>query len=161
MTDATLNKTIDLDVELSVSIDIDIDLGVVVTGSGNGIEVSGAGSDVVNGVYYNIGDNGGKPQYRTLDESYGISWLPAFSAWTIGELDGYVLYISYDDVATPNLVTTWETINDGAEPTPTVIAVDVAHINIDIDVSINKTIDEDAEMNKELDLETIAELESE
>ena len=80
------------------------------------IIVSGAGSSEVNGTYVESGTIEGRPKY--VYDNYVLLW--ADGAWIIGTSD-YVTayYYSNDDVATPDLCTTWE-VEDGEPPVPTV-----------------------------------------
>jgi len=83
------------------------------------IIVSGAGSTEVNGTYAVIGEEGGKPAYaNNANSDIGIGW--GSGAWTIANMSTQVMYyLSEDDVATPDLCTTWE-VNEGKPPVPTV-----------------------------------------
>lgn len=95
----------------SVVLPNDASVGVVSTD----IVVSGAGSSVVNDTwtYWTIVE--GKPAYIT-DAEY-MAWTELGGGfWSMG------YYISYDDVATPDLVTTWELGLSGVLPLPTVTA---------------------------------------
>lgn len=85
--------------------------------------VSGAGSALVNGLYLFDGLRNGKPSYRLplpqLSEVIFIVWEG--SQWRIeGSTTTY--YYSSQDVATPDLVTTWVTSSGGTLPLPTVTA---------------------------------------
>lgn len=87
----------------------------------NDIRVSGAGSDVVNGVYRHTSMIGGKPYYETEDENYGIQWTTLVGGyWFIASTSGGTYYRSSEDVATPDLVETWEAYDIGVVPLPTV-----------------------------------------
>ena len=79
------------------------------------IIVSGAGSSEVNGTYVESGTFEGRPKY--VYDNYVLVWS---SVWVIGTSD-YVnaYYISKNNVATPDLCTTWE-VYDGEPPVPTV-----------------------------------------
>jgi hypothetical protein len=83
------------------------------------IVVSGAGSDEVNDTYAPAGTVGGKTKYR------GITSNLSLILWDSGEwiisFNSNDLYGSDDDVATPDLVTTWGIAN-GQAPVPTVTA---------------------------------------
>ena len=78
--------------------------------------VSGAGTSAVNGTYVESGTFEGRPKY--VYDNYIILWDS--SAWVIGTSD-YVTayYYSNEDVATPDLCTTWK-VADGEPPVPTV-----------------------------------------
>ena len=80
--------------------------------------VSGAGSTEVNGTYAVIGEEGGKPLYaNNANSDIQIGWV---GAWFIVKLSTqFQYYFSDDDVATPDLCTTWE-VADGEPPVPTV-----------------------------------------
>ena len=80
--------------------------------------VSGAGTSAVNGTHVESGQISGKPFY--IYDNCGIMWTG--TAWTILHSDGDpYYYYSYDDVATPDLCTTWE-VHEGELPVPTVTA---------------------------------------
>jgi hypothetical protein len=91
--------------------------GVPSTPTGNMI-VSGAGSVEVNGVYVFIREYLGRPEY-SQSLIADIFWNGNY--WSINSSDGSPLYLSYEDVATPDLVTTWQ-VEDGQPPAPTVTA---------------------------------------
>ena len=78
--------------------------------------VSGAGSTEVNGTYAVIGEEGGKPLYANnanSDIQIGCPGVRLIISETI------IYYFSNDDVATPDLCTTWEVFY-GEPPAPTV-----------------------------------------
>jgi len=81
------------------------------------IIVSGAGSSEVNGTYAVVDEAGGKPVYaNNANSDIVIEWE---GAWLI--LSTYfIYYFSEDDVATPDLCTTWGVHVDGEPPVPTV-----------------------------------------
>lgn len=82
------------------------------------IIVSGAGNAAVNGAYDYQGVLYGKAWYYKADADMVFMWEPAANYWTVNNI-----YISYDDVATPDLCTTWELgLFGGVEPLPTVTA---------------------------------------
>ena len=83
------------------------------------IIVSGAGSSEVNGTYAVVDEAGGKPLYaNNANSDIVIVWDSG--AWNIADMSTQVMYyISEDDVATPDLCTTWE-VADGEPPVPTV-----------------------------------------
>jgi len=84
------------------------------------IIVSGAGTSDANGTYEYAGETFGKPYYTKGSES--ISWFGlGYDVWAIF-VDGLSVYESTDDVATPDLVTTWTAVNTGIAPVPTVTA---------------------------------------
>ena len=82
------------------------------------IIVSGAGSTEVNGTYAVIGEEGGKPFYaNNANSDIQIGWA---GDWLIADNSKAIIYyFSNDDVATPDLCTTWE-VYDGEPPAPTV-----------------------------------------
>ena len=81
--------------------------------------VAGAGSSGVNGTYIESGTNSGKPMYD--NGNYRIFWVG--SGWGIANyVAGVYYYRSTDDVATPDLVTTWVKYGAGVDPVPTVTA---------------------------------------
>lgn len=85
------------------------------------IIVSGAGSSEVNGTYVDTGQlSGNRPVYaNNANSDIVIVWDNG--AWIIGNMstqDRY--YFSSDDVATPDLCTTWEVDYDRQPPVPTV-----------------------------------------
>ena len=82
------------------------------------IIVSGAGSTEVNGTYAVIGEEGGKPLYANKANSdIIIIWA---GNWVIADSSTeFIYYFSNDDVATPDLCTTWE-VHEGEPPVPTV-----------------------------------------
>lgn len=83
------------------------------------IIVSGAGNAAVNGAYDYQGVKNGKAWYYKADADMGFQWISApGNYWTVNNI-----YKSYDDVATPDLCTTWELgLIGGIEPFPTVTA---------------------------------------
>mgnify|MGYP006883560823 CR=1 FL=1 len=84
------------------------------------IIVSGAGSSEVNGTYVESGTTNNKPVYaNNANSDIVIVW--DVSAWIIMNPSTFVIYyFSEDDVATPDLCTTWEVAKDGEPPVPTV-----------------------------------------
>lgn len=88
----------------------------------SGIIVSGAGTASVNGNYTENGTEDGKPVYFLNGGGINdkIAWSSTFLQWSI--LNGPLqMYLSVDNVATPDLATTWE-IDEGSLPVPTVAA---------------------------------------
>ena len=77
------------------------------------VTVSGAGTSEANGTYIYAGELYGKPYYA-LGENM-LFWYGAGGYWVLASS-----YYSTDDVATPDLVTTWNVVNDGIAPVPTV-----------------------------------------
>ena len=82
------------------------------------IIVSGAGSSEVNGTYVDTGElSGNRPVYENnANSDIAIGWD---NAWLIMSSTYVIYYYSDDDVATPDLCTTWE-VNGGESPVPTV-----------------------------------------
>ena len=85
------------------------------------IIVSGAGSSEVNGTYAVVDEGGEKPVYaNNANSDIQIGWNGAWEKWIIVNMSTFVIYyFSEDDVATPDLCTTWE-VYDGEPPAPTV-----------------------------------------
>ena len=82
------------------------------------IIVSGAGSSEVNGTYTESGTYEGRPKY--VYDNYVLIWSSGMVRWVIGTSDYVtVYYISNENVATPDLCTTWK-VYDGEPPVPTV-----------------------------------------
>jgi len=83
------------------------------------IIVSGAGSSEVNGTYAVIGEEEGKPLYaNNANSDIHIGWDGDY--WIIADISTYFnYYFSNEDVATPDLCTTWE-VAGGDPPVPTV-----------------------------------------
>ena len=82
------------------------------------VTVSGAGTSEANGTYTYAGEAYGKPYYTSNVNM--IYWFGlSFNIWVIATNAGGV-YQSSEDVATPNLVTTWLRLGAGSAPVPTV-----------------------------------------
>ena len=84
------------------------------------IIVSGAGSSEVNGTYVDTGElSGNKPVYENnANSDILIVWDSG--EWIIENMSTFAIYyFSGDDVATPDLCTTWE-VYDAEPPVPTV-----------------------------------------
>jgi len=105
------------------------------------IRVSGAGTSVVNGLYEYFEIVNSKPQYKLSTYIY-IVW--ADSKWNIVDEAGVgTAYLSSDDVATPDLCTTWS-VEDGSTPVPTVtlavaegeLGITLGNISIDANGSV-------------------------
>jgi hypothetical protein len=79
--------------------------------------VAGAGTTVINDVYSITGVSGGRPSYVNGYETGDMVWQT--SQWSIRDSTYVVFYYSTDDVATPDLCTTW-TADSGDLPVPTV-----------------------------------------
>lgn len=96
--------------------------------------VSGAGSFYCNGTYEFYGTRNGKPRYRLPQPMnltyYYLVWVN--SAWILStygkdehadaQVEMNSLYYGNSDVATPDLVTSWDKAKDGTPPVPTVTA---------------------------------------
>mgnify|MGYP007069048391 CR=1 FL=1 len=86
------------------------------------IIVSGAGSSEVNGTYVDTGElSEGRPVYaNNANSDIVIGWNSAQCLWLIMNSSTQVIYyFSEDDVATPDLCTTWK-VAHGESPVPTV-----------------------------------------
>ena len=85
------------------------------------IIVSGAGSSEVNGTYVDTGElSGDRPAYANNANSDIVIVWDSSGAWLIMNLSTQIIYyLSEDDVATPDLCTTWE-VYEGEPPVPTV-----------------------------------------
>ena len=94
--------------------------GVTIETGEDVIIVTGAGSGIINGTYTPDGEVNGRESYRQIINTAAlISWTG--TKWLISEgTDDY--YESTDDVATPDLVTTWTVVGFGSSPVPTVTA---------------------------------------
>ena len=66
--------------------------------------VEGAGDVDVNGVYNYTGLYNSKPKYVSLNNTNIIEWIPSY--WVI-YFGATAVYRSNDNVATPDLCTTW------------------------------------------------------
>jgi hypothetical protein len=103
---------------------ITADLGEGEAGGENGITVTGAltdsGEPVTFGFFAYIDSSGtdGKPYYEAANGTDGISWDG--SKWTIYREEGPLAWESSDDVATPDLCTTWTPVGD-AGGTPVLV----------------------------------------
>ena len=81
------------------------------------IVITGAGTSTVNGTYVNNGTQNGKPKYINNATQIEIIWSSTY--WLI--IDNVsAFYYSTNDVASPNLVTTWLVDDDGVLPVPQV-----------------------------------------
>jgi len=78
------------------------------------IVVAGAGTAAVNGVYVPVGDVNGKPAYQKGE--YPLRWYG--TQWAL--YSNNIGYYSTEDVATPDLVTTWVKGAAVLNPVPTV-----------------------------------------
>ena len=98
--------------------------------------VSGAGTSAVNGTYAENGTKFEKPRYRMASAQsvtgyFYVVWSGPANRWCISvqgddsvaysQILGGSRYMSTDNVATPDLCTTW-VIGSGANPVPTVTA---------------------------------------
>ncbi len=91
------------------------------------ITISGAGTTSVNGTYTQNGMQAGKPIYLGPNTNY-INWTGSF--WLIRSVNA-VYYYSADNVATPDLVTTWNLDEDGIMPVPQVTTLSIIGFNKD------------------------------
>jgi hypothetical protein len=82
--------------------------------------VSGAGTSSVNSQYYYIGLFNNKPSYNGWNpQTNAIAIVWSGIQWQIITTGQVIQYYSNDDVATPDLVTTW-IADSGSPPVPTV-----------------------------------------
>ena len=103
---------------IAASADFDVVLPNDVETVTGAVTVSGAGTSEANGTYTYADITFGKPRYAMGSDS--IFWFGmSFNVWAIA-ISGLSVYESTDDVATPDLVTTWTAVNDGTAPVPTV-----------------------------------------
>jgi len=87
------------------------------------VTVAGAGTATSNGVYPYFGFDGAKGYFQNPVTSSSIYWSGVASKWFIDDSPfGDISYESSDNVATPDLVTTWVAVNGAANPVPTVTA---------------------------------------
>lgn len=94
--------------------------------------VAGAGTGAANGTYLYQGLFNSKPQYDLASPLRNIQW-DGIDRWKIYDDDnGLLYYYSLDDVATPDLCTTWVADVAGSNPVPTVTAG--ANPTFDVDV---------------------------
>lgn len=93
------------------------------------IVVAGAGTAAANATYAYSGTANGKNEY-TQPTAGTITW-DGIDRWKISDGDPF-WYYSLDDVATPDLCTTWVADVDGSNPVPTV--TEGANPTFDIDV---------------------------
>lgn len=82
---------------------------------------TGAGTSAANGSFVPSGDNDGKTAYTKVGSLNRLRWNAGAAKWRFQSNGGTVFYESTDDVATPNLVTTWTRVS-GAVGLPTVTA---------------------------------------
>lgn len=106
-----------LSAEFDVVLPNDVTLPVN-TGLVGAVTVSGAGSNVVNGVYQTNGVFNNKTTYIKEAGVY-ILWLGSINPYWLMNASGVSYYRSYDDVVTPDLCTTW-VVSTGSLPVPTV-----------------------------------------
>lgn len=109
--------------------------------------VSGAGTSDANGTYTYAGENSGKPYYSKGSDT--ITWFDVMGLklWNLGGL-----YQSTDDVATPDLVTTW-TVSAGSLPLPTVTsAAPLSGVSVTAAFTVEMPMIIDFELYEELSL---------
>lgn len=82
------------------------------------LTVTGAGSGEVNVTFAYVGQVDGRPSY--VNGIIEFVWNDAFAQWQIRLIGGDTYYFSDDDVASPDLATTWEQGSLGIAPMPTV-----------------------------------------
>ena len=115
--DIQYTEVMEFAVCIAASADFDVVLpnAAAVTGT---VTVSGAGTSEANGTYTYADITFGKPRYSNGSDS--IFWFGmGYDIWGIF-VGGLLVYESTDNVATPDLVTTWTVVNDGTAPVPTV-----------------------------------------
>lgn len=86
------------------------------------IIVSGAGTNLANGIYVYEYMEYGKPKYDKIG-AYGdgkLCWESWDNRWVIRNYEYGYFYYSTDDVPTPDLCTTWQVGGSGSPPVPTV-----------------------------------------
>jgi hypothetical protein len=81
------------------------------------ITVAGFGLTIINGEYYQVGSINGKPQY--FKDLHWIYWDG--SNWKIMQNGTGTAYVSSQDVATPDLITSWD-IYISTPPAGTIVA---------------------------------------
>lgn len=104
----------------------------------NCMSVAGAGTAAANGAYTPRGTVNGKEYYNLVGQpdstsGYAIGWEDfgiAGIQWGITDSVSAVLYISSDDVATPDLVTTWLVAPSGSLPVPTVTSANTSKVQL-------------------------------
>lgn len=94
--------------------------------------VSGAGTEVVNGLYLRDGDFDGKPFFEKGDPAPAIAWFNLNPPSFVIMSDEDPVYHSDEDVDTPDLVQNWSVLPAGTAPPPTVTA-ETAIPSIDIE----------------------------
>lgn len=95
----------------------------VISGDVGDILVSGAGSTEVNNTYLENGTVGGKTSYIVPDTSLFLQWNVVAQNWQVGG-GFFSRYYSNDDVATPDLATTWSPFEGFAVlPVPSVTKI--------------------------------------
>jgi hypothetical protein len=97
------------------------------TQGSSSVLISGAGSEEVNGVYTETGENNGKKYYNLEGDDVNISSIYwSGSEWIVNDDAGDGFYASTDDVEFPWQVTIWEVTN-GDPPVPTVTEIPAAN----------------------------------
>jgi hypothetical protein len=105
--------------------------------------VSDAGSSIVNGTYTFVGIVDGKNSYS--NENNFIVWEPGFGGFWFIKNIGTSYYFSSDNVATPDLVTTWELTGPGQNPLPIVTSgtclspISGCYTSVQFDVTTDST----------------------
>jgi hypothetical protein len=97
------------------------------TAAPSSVLVSGAGSEIVNGVYTERGTQSGKPYYNLVGEPNDLFIFSIFwsGVWAIYEADD-IGYVSEEDVEFPWQVTSWSVANLEA-PAPTITEIPAAN----------------------------------
>lgn len=105
----------------------------------NCMSVAGAGTTAANGAYTPRGTVNGKEFYNLVGQpdstsNWTIAWADFATGsgvtWGITDGTASLLYLSLDDVATPDLVTTWIVAPSGGSPVPTVTAANAAKVQL-------------------------------
>lgn len=118
-------------------------LDAAVSEATGNIVVAGAGISAANGVYVRLGTVNSRPMYASAtDLTYSLFW--GGSNWAIYEnpvmASGvYAKYTSTDDVASPDLATTWSATS-GAAPAPTVTAEMSSSTSLNIQNQLDQAI---------------------
>jgi hypothetical protein len=88
------------------------------------IIVSGAGTGNANATYSPRGTENGRLYYNKIGQpdSTTLNAIVWTGNWSVTGPSFELFYYSFDDVATPDLVDTWDVDSEGIAPTPTVTA---------------------------------------
>ena len=144
--DIQYTEVMEFAVCIAASADFDVVLPNDVETVPGTVTVSGAGTSEANGTYTYEGEEYGKPYYSLGSQI--IVWID-FAGYKLWNLNGW--YQSTDDVATPDLVTTWNVVNDGIAPVPTVTSTNAIS-------GISVTVPFTLEMPQVIEIEVYEEL---